>query len=268
MFSEIILATFLGLIEGLTEFIPVSSTGHLILVSMLLHYDSEAAKTFEVFIQLGAILAVVILYWKRFRDLLNFQPATTRTFSGWAGISRITVASTPALIFGALFHHTIKEKLFSPLPVACALIVGGIAMLVIERIKLKQTAQTLEELSYRQCLFVGLFQVLSLWPGTSRSASTIIGGMLSGMSRSLAAEFSFIISAPIMFAAVGFDLWKSRQYLSLAELPAFSVGFLVSMLTAILAIRFFLSLLNRVTLVPFGIYRIVLGLVVLAFLFS
>ncbi len=262
---DILHAALLGIIEGLTEFIPVSSTGHLILASALLGLEDARVKTFEVFIQLGAILAVLILYYDRFLALLPTREnsAVDTGLTGRTGLLKIMLACLPALGCGALFHSTIKAYLFQPQTVAIALIVGGLILLVVEKKAPPASATSIDQVSFRQSLVIGVFQVFSLWPGVSRSGATIVGGILTGLPRTVAAEFSFLISVPIMFAAVAFDLWKSWALLSRDDLPFFAVGFLVSMLTAILAIRFFLSLLKRFTLAPFGIYRIVLGIAVL-----
>jgi len=259
--ASVLDAVVLGILEGLTEFIPVSSTGHLILLSTAMEFTGAKADTFSVFIQLGAILAVVFLYPRRFRALLDFSACAG--FSGKHGLLKLLVTCLPAFICGALFHSYIKSLLFMAFPVACALILGGVVMILVERRNSVEHVQELEAISYRQCLGIGLFQCLALWPGISRSGSTIIGGMLLGLERKLAAEFSFLIAVPVMIAAVGYDLLRSMTFLEMSDLPVFTVGFLVSFVIAIIAIKFFLSLLVRFTLAPFGYYRIALGLLVL-----
>lgn len=261
--SELLTAALLGIVEGLTEFLPVSSTGHLILAGDLLAFTGSKANTFEVFIQLGAILAVVVLYWHRFIGFLQLSRPTS-LFQGWGGIVRVGVATVPALICGALFHSTIKAVLFSPAPVAVALILGGVVMVLIERARfLSPRTGTVDEITLKQSFAIGVVQCLSLWPGMSRSGSTIIGGMVCGLERRVAAEFSFVVAVPVMLAAVSYDLLKNASQLSQSDLPLFAVGFVVSFFTAILAIRFFVSLLGRWTLRPFGYYRIALGVLVL-----
>ncbi|WKZ58023.1 MAG: undecaprenyl-diphosphate phosphatase [Bdellovibrionota bacterium] len=258
---EIFAAVVLGIIEGLTEFIPVSSTGHLILANELLGFTGDKAHTFDIVIQLTAILAVVWLYKQRFRELCTFEHKTS--FSGWAGLARLGVACLPAFILGALLHDSIKSLLFFPLPVACALIVGGVIMIALERRGSTPSVHSLEQLTLRQAFLIGCFQCISLWPGMSRSASTIIGGLCVGLNRIVAAEFSFLVAVPVMCAAVGYELFKSASELVWQDLPLFLVGFIVSFITALLAIKFFLSLLRRWTLEPFGWYRIGVGVIVL-----
>ncbi|MFM1847079.1 MAG: hypothetical protein RL417_553 [Pseudomonadota bacterium] len=263
--SELLIAIILGIVEGLTEFVPVSSTGHLILVGHALEFRGDRSHVFEVFIQLGAILAVVWLYPRRFTGLLDFS-SPDHGFRGVTAIKKLAVVSLPALIFGFLFHKTIKEQLFGPGPVAAALIVGGIALILIERIFPARAETPIEEVSLKQCFIIGLFQCLSLWPGMSRSGSTIIGGIVCGLHRTVAAEFSFLAAVPIMCAAVTYDMYKHLGVLSLADLPVFGVGFLVAFLSAIVAIRFMIALLGKFSLSGFGVYRVLLGGMVLWFL--
>lgn len=257
----------LGIIEGLTEFIPVSSTGHLILLGEVLGFKGESAASFEIFIQLGAILAVVVLYFPNFRDLLDFRPdpAGPAQFKGMRGISLLFVACLPAFVLGALLHGFIKEQLFSPLTVALALIVGGVVMIWLEAREPSKHRPTRElaQITTAQAFKIGLFQCLSLWPGISRSGATIIGAMLCGLERKLAAHFSFLVAVPVMSAAVCFDLLKSSAQLSSADLLPFATGFLVSFVTALVAIKLFIEWLNRLTLKPFAYYRIALGVLVL-----
>ena len=264
MASELVTAALLGIVEGLTEFLPISSTGHLILVGKLLEFEGPKAQTFEVFIQLGAILAVVVLYWKRFLGLLSAKREPGLV--GINGIIKLAIACFPLALLGLLFHKKIKLYLFAPKPVAAALILGGIVMLLVERKRVEPRVQHLDELSYADALKTGLFQCFAMWPGVSRSGSMIVGGMLCGLSRSIAAEFSFLVAVPMMVMATGYDLWKSREFLSSADVPVFAVGFIVSFLSALLAIRFFIALLRAGTLTPYAIYRILLGVAVLLLL--
>lgn len=257
-------AYILGVVEGVTEFLPISSTGHLILVGDWIRFHGHAQEFFEVFIQLGAILAVVVLYSRRFMSLLSFDGGGSTTgFTGFAGLLKLAVACAPACVVGFFFHKTIKENLFGPVTVASALIAGAILMIAVEKGRRRVEVQSVDEISVMQAFFVGLMQCLSLWPGMSRAACTIVGGLLCGMSRKVAAEFSFLVAVPIMFLAVGFDLYKNLAVLSVSDLPFFACGFSVAFLTAILAIRIFMDLLGRVSLIPFALYRIVLGFVVL-----
>lgn len=261
-------AVLLGIVEGLTEFIPVSSTGHLILVGRLIHFEGALADTFQIFIQLGAILAALVLYFSRFRGLLDLKDSWNnphRKFRGWDGIVKLFLSCLPAFVAGAFLHAYIKEQLFSPVPVALALILGGLALIWVEGRNVSGAAcRDLSEIGFMQCLAIGFFQCLSLWPGFSRSGATILGGMLFGLQRKVAAEFSFVVAVPVMFAAVSYDLFKSIELFTLADIPVFAVGFAVSFLVAIIAIRYFLALLDRLTLKPFGWYRLALGLLVLA----
>jgi undecaprenyl-diphosphatase len=252
------IAVVLGVVEGLTEFIPVSSTGHLILVGHLLGFVGEKAASFEVAIQLGAILSVVFLYWRRFIELIPTRSAVRSgsTLKGWSGLWRIALATIPALIVGFLARHTIKEQLFTPLAVTWALAVGGAAILLAERFVSQRRSYSLETLTAAQAFGVGLFQVLALWPGTSRAAATIVGGMLVGLERKGAAEFSFLIAVPIMFAASGYELVKMRSFFAAQDLVQFAVGFIVSFLVALIAVKAFVSFLSRWSLAPFAWYRI------------
>jgi undecaprenyl-diphosphatase len=264
--NELIKASLLGVVEGLTEFLPVSSTGHLIVAGELLSVNASWSETFDVFIQLGAILAVVVLYPKRFLGLIPTKSWSDckDSFQSWGGISRLVVACLPAFVSGALFHSAIKAKLFAPVPVAVALILGGIIMIAIENKSRKERFSSLDELSLGTCLGVGLFQCLALWPGMSRSGATIVGAMLLGVSRKTAAEFSFLVAVPVMFAAVAFDILKSDVNFSADVLMIFAIGFAVSFITALAAIKVFIGLLGRWTLAPFGYYRIALGAIIIA----
>jgi undecaprenyl-diphosphatase len=262
---ELLKALLLGIIEGLTEFLPISSTGHLILAGKVLRFEGPVAETFEIFIQLGAILAVVVLYWPRFIALLDFGHSEDKNsgFSGITGVMKLFVGCLPAFVLGALLHKLIKTHLFGPTTVAAALVFGGLVMIAVEKRARPVPCRSLEDISYGKCLTVGFFQCFALWPGISRSGATIVGSMLVGIDRTLAAEFSFLLAVPVMTAAVGFDLLKSLSILSLSDVPLFVLGFVAAFMFAMLAIRFFIALLNRWTLVPFGIYRIVLGALVL-----
>ena len=260
---DLLHAAILGLVEGLTEFIPVSSTGHLILAGSLLGFEGEKAASFEIFIQLGAILAVVVLYYKRFLSLLQFS--SKEPFCGIDGLLKLGVACVPAAALGFFAHRAIKQHLFAPLPVSVALIAGGVVMLVTDRASRQTRIDGLEQVTLRDALVVGLFQCFSLWPGVSRSGSMIVGGLLLGFNRRLAAELSFLVAVPIMMLATGYDLLKTRALLSTADIPVFATGFVVSFLTALFAIKFFLAVLRRFTLRPFGVYRILLGVLVLLF---
>ncbi len=260
-----------GILEGLTEFIPVSSTGHLILLANFLGSHGDKEKLFEVFIQLGAILAVALIYFDKLvsivREVLKGGLSAKRSVKGVAlsyDAWDILIACAPPLLAGFFFYKYIKSLLFYPYPVACALIFGGVLLILVEK-KGKEVPQldTPETVSRKQALMVGLFQCLSLWPGMSRSGSCIIGGRFWGLSRVLAAEFSFIVAIPIMSAAVVYDVYKSYHLLELGDWWYFIIGFFVAFISGGLAVKGFISYLTKYSLVPFGIYRILLGLVVL-----
>ena len=250
-------AVILSIIEGLTEFLPVSSSGHLILAGELLGYVGEKAATFEVVIQLGAILAVVVLYWGRFWGLLRPQPYAR--FSGMRGIMLLMLTSLPACVLGLIAHGWIKRFLFNPATVAGALTVGALCMILIERRRFRPTCVSLDDLTPRMALGIGCFQCLALWPGFSRSAATIMGGMILGARRSLVAEYSFIAAVPIMVAATAYDLLKSWSLFTAADIPFFAIGMIGSFLSALAAVKVFVALVGRITLIPFAVYRLFLA---------
>jgi undecaprenyl-diphosphatase len=256
------LATILGIVEGLTEFLPVSSTGHLIIAGHLLGFTGDAASSFEVVIQLGAILSVVLLYWRRFLALIPGRHqafATGSSLDGWSGLRRIGIATIPALVVGYLARHAIKEQLFNPEAVTLALAIGGVAILLAEWYVAPRSGDTLDRITLGQAFGVGLFQVLALWPGTSRAAATIVGGMLLGLDRKSAAEFSFLIAVPIMFAATGYEMIKIRNQLAFQDSLQLAVGFAVSFVVALIAVKGFVGFLHRGRLTPFAWYRIMVA---------
>jgi undecaprenyl-diphosphatase len=253
-------AAVLGLIEGATEFIPVSSTGHLIVASQWLGFLGERAKTFDIFIQLGAILAIVWLYRVRLtRTLLGtaHEPGSRRF------MANLVIAFLPAAVVGLLAHDWIKAHLFNPTVVAIALILGGVAILVIERWAPRSDIDGVGAVPARTALGIGLAQVLSLVPGTSRSGATILGGYALGLNRLAATEFSFFLAIPVMFAATLFDLLKSWSGLTTAEIPVFAVGLLVSFASAVVVVRGFLAYVSHHSFGVFAWYRIALGIFLL-----
>ncbi len=258
--NQILSAVILGIVEGLTEFLPVSSTGHLILAGHLLGFTGPKADSFEVIIQLGAILAVVIMYRDRFLGLL--RPNPYRRFSGARGVVLLGLTCLPAGLVGFFAHKAIKAHLFGPITVALALAGGAVAILAVEAMRRRVRYETLDDVSPALALCVGLFQCLSLWPGFSRSAATIMGGMLCGAKRSLAAEYSFIAAVPIMAIATAYDFSKSFHLFETGDLLALAVGFVVSFFSAWVAVKGFILLLGRTTLRPFAWYRLVLAAVV------
>jgi undecaprenyl-diphosphatase len=258
--GDIIKAIILGLVEGATEFIPVSSTGHLILAGDWLNFEGDRAKTFEVFIQLGAILAVVWLYRQKVFDVVR---NARRDPDARQLVVNLAIAFLPAALVGFLVHDWIKEHLFNPVTVAWALLVGGIVILLIEWWNPEEQVADVDHIPSRKALGIGLAQVLSLFPGVSRSGATIMGARSLGLSRRAATEFSFFLAIPVMFAATGYDLFKSRDTLSSADAPVFAVGFIVSFLSAIVVVKAFLGFVARHTFKGFAWYRIAFGALLL-----
>ena len=255
-------AAIMGVVEGLTEFLPVSSTGHLILTGSLLGFDDDKAKVFDIAIQTGAILAVIMFYWHKIRDTLVALPSQ-RQAQRFA--LNVLVGFLPAAVIGLLAYKTIKLYLFNPGVVAGAFIVGAFIILWVER---RQTTapprvQSVDDMSLLDAVKVGFVQCLGMIPGTSRSGATIIGGMLLGLSRKAATEFSFFLAIPTLVGAAVYTLYKERALLSMADLPLFGVGFVVSFISAWLCIRWLLRYISTHSFAPFAWYRIAFGIVVL-----
>lgn len=264
----LIIGLFLGIVEGITEFLPISSTGHLVIVGHLLGFNGPKSQTFDVVIQVGAILAVVVLYWRRFVGLANLKVdslAESSGFSGLRGVLLLGIACSPVFIIGGLLRKQI-HSLFQPSLVAAALVSGGVVLLFIERLIPKGKIDSIDSIRAHHALIVGLFQIFALWPGMSRAASTIIGGMVAGLDRKTAAEFSFFVAVPVMFAASTLDLIKEAGGLSVDDIPLFAVGLITSFLVAIVAIKTFLKVIGTWSFAPFGLYRIVFGLITLKML--
>ena len=258
--TTLLKAAALGLVEGITEFIPVSSTGHLIIAGELLAFTGERAKTFEIFIQLGAILAVVWLY----RGLLvRVVRGLSRMEEDRRFVLNLAVGFLPAAVVGLLTHSWIKAHLFTVPTVAGALVVGGFAILLIERTRPTVRVARAQDLTPGTAFAIGVAQVLSLFPGVSRSGATIMGGYLLGLSRTAATEFSFFLAIPVMAAATVFDLADSWTTLSAADLPVFAVGFAVSFLSAVVVVKAFLGFVARRDFTPFAWYRIAAGVALL-----
>lgn len=257
--TDVIKAIILGIIEGLTEFLPVSSTGHLILAGDLLNFEGDAAITFKIVIQLGAVMAVLILYWKRYIQIGS--NLIKMDFSQGKGLNVIhmILAMLPALIVYLLLKDTIKSQLFGPTPVLIGLVIGGLLMISAARSRRTEIADTMDEINYRQAFGIGLFQCLALWPGVSRSGSTISGGLLLGTSQKAAADFTFIISVPVMFGATMLDLYDSRDLLSSNDMYLMFIGFMTSFVVAMIAIVTFIKLIKRLRLEWFALYRFVLA---------
>lgn len=254
-----ITAFILGIVEGITEFLPVSSTGHLILAGDLLGFTGEKAKVFEVFIQLGAILAVVWLY--REKILSSVKGIGTEKANRF--LLNIFIAFLPAAFFGLLTHSIIKHYLFNPITVASALMLGGIVMLVVERIVIKSEVTDIDEVSFKKAFGIGLAQVLSLFPGVSRAGATIMGGMILKLDRKTATEFSFFLAIPTMFAATAYDLLKNLHSLNANDFSIFAIGFITSFFSALVVIKAFIRFIAGHNFNSFAVYRIIFGAVVL-----
>jgi len=254
-------ALILGLVEGITEFLPISSTGHLILAGQLLGFNGEKEKVFMIAIQLAAIFAVVWEYRARLGHVavtLHTEPASRRL------AINLMAGFLPAAVLGLLFYKEIKAYLFNPIVVASALIVGGVLILWAERRKHVVSAETVDDLGWRRALAVGFAQALAMIPGTSRSGATIIGGLFLGMSRKAAAEFSFFLAIPTMFAATAYDLYKNWRLFDVGDVPLFVVGGVAAFVSALIAVRTLIKFVSRHDYTVFAWYRIIFGGVVLA----
>jgi len=252
-------AVLLGIVEGLTEFLPVSSTGHLIIVGDLIDFRGDKAKTFEIFIQLGSILGVMWFYRRKVTDLLlGLHRRHEQRFAG-----NLLIAFLPAAIIGLLLHSQIKQYLFSPITVAAALIVGGFIILLIEKLPRRERVTTMDAITPSDALKIGVAQAFALFPGVSRAGATIMGGLVTGLNRTTATEFSFFLAMPTMFAATLYDLLKNIDKLTLADAGLFATGFIVAFLVALVVVKTFLIYVARHNFVPFAWYRIVFGLIVL-----
>ncbi|WP_251551899.1 undecaprenyl-diphosphate phosphatase [Neobacillus muris] len=256
--SENIIALILGIVEGLTEFLPVSSTGHLILVGSLLGFQGQKANTFEVIIQLGSMLAILVLYWRRYLSLLNFS--TIGKPEKKLDVIHIILGVIPAALVGLLLHDFIKTQLFSPKVVVGSLVAGAILMIFAEKRHPKFSAGTVDELSYKQALTIGIFQCLAVIPGFSRAGSTISGGLIAGANHKTAAEFSFLVALPIMVGATGLDFIKSLDFLHASDIPMFAIGFITAFVVAMLVAVGFLKLIEKIGLTIFAYYRIILAI--------
>jgi len=261
----LIKAAVMGLVEGLTEFLPISSTGHLILAGALLGFDDEKAKVFDIAIQTGAIFAVILVYWQKIRDTIVALPTQTQA---QRFALNVLIAFVPAVVLGLLFGKAIKAHLFTPVVVASTFILGGFIILWAERRQANNPATArvhdVDAMTPMDALKVGLAQCFAMIPGTSRSGATIIGGMLLGLSRKAATDFSFYLAIPTLIGAGAYSLYKERALLSAADVPLFAVGLVVSFISAWLCIRWLLRFISTHSFNGFAYYRIVFGLVVLA----
>lgn len=258
----ILKALILGLVEAASEFLPISSTGHLIIVGDFLSFTGPRAETFEIFIQLGAILAVVWIYRARISETVlhaGHDPQARRM------LVNLAIAFTPAAALGFFLHPYITRYLFNPVTVAVALVLGGVAILLIERFARANRVLVVDDMSWKDAVWVGIAQSVALVPGVSRSGATIMGGMLGGMSRFAATEFSFFLAIPTMFAATFYSLYKEWHNLSLADVPMFAVGFVAAFLGGLAVVRFLLAYVGQNSFAPFAWYRIVFGGLLLAY---
>ena len=257
-------AAIMGVVEGLTEFLPISSTGHLILAGALLGFDDDKAKVFDIAIQTGAIFAVILVYWQKIRDTLVTLPSSkvSQRFA-----LNVLIAFTPAVVLGLLFGKAIKSNLFNPVVVASTFIIGGFIILWAEKRQQNNpklaTITDVDEMTAMDALKVGLVQCFAMIPGTSRSGATIIGGMLLGLSRKAATDFSFYLAIPTLIGAGAYSLYKERALLSMADAPMFGVGLVVSFISAWLCIKWLLKFIATHSFVGFAYYRIVFGVIVL-----
>ncbi len=254
---NLIVAAFLGLLEGLTEFIPVSSTGHLLLAGHFLGYES-AGKTFEVVIQLGAVLAILTVYSARLWQVFSTahrDPASMRF------IISILIAFFPAVVIGVLAHDFIKKVLFeTPMLIAVMLVLGGVLLLFVDRIAPEPEHEDAAQVPFRKALAIGLCQCVAMIPGVSRSGATIVGALMLGVGKRAAAEFSFFLSMPTMAAAVGYDLWKNRDVLDASAMGEIAVGFIMAFVAAVVVARWLLGYVGRKGYALFGWWRIIVGL--------
>lgn len=251
---DFIKAVLLGVVEGFTEFLPISSTGHLILVNQWISFDEKFTLLFDIVIQLGAILAVVAYFWKKLFQKDIWLKAIIGVF--------------PAVAIGALFAGKIEEKLFNPQTVAVALLVGGLVILYIERKNRSPEINSMKELSFKTAFFIGIIQCLSMIPGTSRSAATIIGALMLGASRVVATEFSFFLAIPTMVAATSYSLFKYHALLDLSQIMVLLTGFIVSFIIALASIKFLLNYIEKHNFKAFGYYRIILSIIIILFFLS
>lgn len=267
---ELVKALIMGVVEGLTEFLPISSTGHLILTGWLIGFDDDRAKVFDIAIQTGAVLAIVWLYRERFLAALGLFGLAKGAPAARRLIPNLIIAFCPAAILGLAFGSAIKAHLFSPVPVATAFIVGGLVILWAERRQARASSQggarieSVDQMTAWDALKIGLAQAFALIPGTSRSGATIIGGMLFGFSRKAATEFSFFLAVPTLMAAGAYSLLKHRDLLAWQDLPIFAVGMVSAFISAMVVIRWLIRFVASHNFNGFAVYRIVFGLVVLA----
>lgn len=259
---DAIKAIVLGIVEGITEFLPISSTGHLILVNQFITFDEQFTKLFDIVIQLGAILAVVVYFWKRLWPFTNNKEENNKIWNIWF---KSVIGVLPAIVIGLFFANKIEEKLFNPWTVAITLLLGGLVILYIERKNLKPKILSISDLTFKTAFFIGIIQCLSMIPGTSRSGATIIGALVLGASRVVATEFSFFLAIPTMVAASGYSLLKYRELLNVQQFLVLGTGFIVSFVVALAVIKFLINYVQKNNFKVFGYYRIILGIVLIIY---
>ncbi len=264
--SDWMIAVLLGIVEGLTEFLPVSSTGHLILAGELIGFTDNSSVAFKIAIQLGAILAVLLVYWRRFwavgMGLVKFE-------SGPVAFTRnILLGFAPALLIGVIAYDAIRAAMQTPEIVAIALVVGGVLILLLERLVKNVRYNTVEEIPFGTALSIGLVQCTAMLPGVSRSGATIMGGLMMGVERKIAAEFSFFLAVPTMLAATVYALWKDRDLLSADDLGMIGIGFFTAFFVAVFVVKAFVAIVGKYGFAPFAYYRIIAGSAALLWLMA
>ena len=263
-----LIAVIVGIVEGLTEFVPVSSTGHMVIVGHLLGFEGNLATVFDIFVQLGAILSVVFIYKERFR---RFFTKEGWTLANGFGAYHVMMGVVPVAGIAYLLHKPITTYLFSPFTVAVGLVAGSLLMVFAEKrygVHNDELLDDLDQLSLKQAFQIGLYQVFSLWPGFSRSGSTLAGGLITGVSRECTAQYTFIIAVPLMFMATVYDLLKNWSLLSVKDFEVLGIGFFVSMVVAYVSVLWFLQFLKRSTLTAFAVYRVLLAAVTLLYFYA
>ncbi len=272
--GDYMIAVILGIVEGVTEYLPISSTGHMILVGDWLGFTGPRASVFEVFIQLGAILSVLVIYKEKFIRMLRqyrcwdmLRPQNWRRNDTGLTLAHVGAGIVPVMIIGYFAHGVIKTYLFSVGTVIIGLVIGGVFMLLAERAKIRVLCDDVEKMTLLQAFLVGAFQMFALWPGFSRSGSTIAGGLFLGLSRKAAADFSFIIAVPVMIIACFYDLLKSWSVLDSGDLVMIAIGFVTAFIVAYISVLWFLKFLNKSTLTSFACYRFLVAVVSFVYFF-
>lgn len=261
MNSDLLNTILLGIVEGVTEFLPVSSTGHLILATKLLGFDDARWDVFNIVIQFGAIMAIVVLYWRTFLNVINGM--IKHEAGAFHFVRNVLIAVVPALILGALLHKQIEGNLHNAVIVAWALIVGGIAIIVIEQLAKRVTVTSVQDMPLGTSVTIGVIQCIAMIPGVSRSGATIMGALALGLDRKTAAEFSFFLAVPTMIAASAYQLFSHRHDLGVIGLNLIGIGTLISFVVALVVVKIFVAIISKTGFTPFAIYRIIAGVVAL-----